>query len=82
MQIVVQALAHDLWLWDPRDGIDGWQKVTDNVWGCADNPKTPGKSDFMLECHDNKLWTFGAGRSLTTPWAQDNDVWVADLSCE
>ena len=75
-----QILMHDMWIWDPHDGMDGWRHVSDNVWGCEDNPKNPGKSDFMLEVHDDKLWTFGAERALKSPWAQDNDVWVADLS--
>ena len=76
----VQALAHDMWVWDPNDGIDEWTLVTNNVWGCEEDPKRTGKSDFLLEIHDGKLWTFGGDREVLSPWPQDNDVWVADLS--
>jgi N-acetylneuraminic acid mutarotase len=75
-----QIIMHDLWIWDPKDGIDGWQLATDNVWGCADNPGRDGKSDFLLEIRDEKVWTFGGDREVMSPWPQDNDVWVADLS--
>lgn len=77
-----QILMHDLWVWDPKDGMDGWQLVTNNVWGCEDNPDGSGKSDFLLEIRDNTLWTFGAERSVSSPWAQDNDVWVAELPAD
>ena len=76
----VQALAHDMWIWDPLDGIEGWQLVSNNVWRCEDEPKRTGKSDFLLEVQDNKLWTLGGDREVLSPWPQDNDVWVADLS--
>ena len=75
-----QELAHDLWAWDPKEGIDGWRLVTDNVWGCADDPRRDGKSDFMLEIRDGRIWTFGGDREVISPWPQDNDVWVAELS--
>ena len=38
-----------MWIWDPKDGIDSWELVTNNVWGCEDNPGRLGKSDFMLK---------------------------------
>jgi hypothetical protein len=75
----VQQLMHDMWIWDPKDGIDGWQLVTNNVWGCEGNPGNCGKSDFLLEIHDGKIWTLGGDRETLAPWPQDNDVWVADL---
>jgi hypothetical protein len=77
-----QILKHDLWIWDPKncgEGMEGWQLVTDNVWGCADNPGREGKSDFMLKVRDNKIWTFGGDREVMSPWPQDNDIWVADF---
>jgi hypothetical protein len=76
-----QFLAHDCWIWDPKacgESMDGWKKVTDNVWGCEDNPGRDGKSDFMLQVRDGKVWTFGGDREVMSPWPQDNDVWVAD----
>ena len=73
----IQALAHDLWLWDPQDGIDGWQLVTNNVWGVADDSLTEGKSDFRIEVRDDKIWTFGGDRERFMPWPMDNDVWTA-----
>jgi N-acetylneuraminic acid mutarotase len=77
-----QIVMHDMWVWDPKDGIDGWKLVTDNAWGCADNPDSVGKSDFLLEVHDGKIWTLGGDREVLSPWPQDNDVWVADLPAE
>jgi len=74
-----QVLEHDMWIWDPRDGIDGWQLVTNNVWGCEDDPARTGKSDFLLKVRDDKIWTFGGDREVISPWPQDNDVWTADL---
>jgi len=74
-----QILMHDVWTWDPKDGIDGWRLVTNNAWNCEDDPDNSGKSDFLLEIRDDKLWTFGAERSVASPWAQDNDVWIASL---
>jgi hypothetical protein len=68
-----------LWAWNPKDGIDGWRLVTDNVWGCADDARRDGKSDFMLEIRDGRIWTFGGDREVISPWPQDNDVWVAEL---
>ena len=59
---------------------DSWALVSNNVWGCEDNPGRDGKSDFMFEVHDGKLWTFGGDREVISPWPQDNDVWVAELS--
>lgn len=75
-----QILVHDMWIWNPKDGMDGWKLVSNNVWGCEENPKRIGKSDFMLEIHDNKLWTFGGDQEVLSPWPQNNDVWVADLT--
>ena len=74
-----QILMHDMWVWDPKDGMEGWQLMTNNVWGCEDNPKRTGKSDFMLEAYDGKIWTLGGDREVLSPWPQDNDVWIADL---
>ncbi len=74
-----QILMHDMWTWDPKDGIDGWELVSNNVWGCEDNPRRDGKSDFLMEIRDDTIWTFGAERSVFSPWAQDNDVWMAEL---
>jgi hypothetical protein len=77
----IQDLAHDMWVWDPRasgEGMEGWELVTDNVWNCRDRG-VQGKSDFMIEVRDNKIWTFGGDRERFSPWPQDNDVWVADL---
>jgi len=59
--------------------MDGWQLVTQNVWGCEDNPGRDGKSDFMLEVRDGKIWTFGGDREGMSPWPQDNDVWVGEI---
>ena len=72
-------LMHDLWIWDPKKGMDGWALVSNNVWGCEDHPERDGKSDFMLEIHNGKLWTLGGDREVISPWPQDNDVWTADL---
>ena len=72
-----QILKHDMWMWDLKDGMAGWQQISNNVWGCEDNPGRLGKSDFMLEVHDGKIWTLGGDREVLSPWPQDNDVWVA-----
>ncbi len=53
--------------------------VDDNVWNALRRPDGSGKSDFMLEVVDGKLWTLGGDREVLSPWPQDNDVWVADL---
>jgi len=74
-----QVLMHDMWLWDPSTGIDGWELVSENVWGCEDDPSRDGKSDFMLKVHDGRLWTLGGDREVMSPWPQDNDVWSAVL---
>lgn len=74
-----QILMHDMWIWDPKKGIEGWELVSNNVWSCEDDPKRDGKSDFMLEIHNGKLWTIGGDREVISPWPQDNDVWVAEL---
>lgn len=74
-----QFLAHDLWAWDPRQGMNAWERLSNNVWGCEDHPGRDGKSDFMIEIRDNKIWTFGGDREVMSPWPQDNDVWVAEL---
>ena len=55
--------------------------MTNNVWGCEDNPGRDGKSDFMIEVRDNKVWTFGGDRETFNPFDPfnylqvDNDVW-------
>ncbi len=75
-----QYLAKDCWLWDPQacdESMDGWRLVSNNVWNSKDTD-TDGKSDFMLEVRDGKIWTFGGDREVLSPWPQDNDVWVAD----
>ena len=75
-----QYLAQDCWLWEPKacgESMEGWRLVSDNVWNSKDN-NTDGKSDFMLEVRDGKIWTFGGDREVLSPWPQDNDVWVAD----
>jgi hypothetical protein len=77
-----QILMHDMWMWDPKKGIDGWVLVSNNVWGCEDDPTRNGKSDFMLEVYEGKLWTLGGDREVISPWPQDNDVWTADLPKE
>jgi hypothetical protein len=81
-QVSRQFLAHDCWAWDPKacgESMDGWHLLTNNVWGCEDNPARDGKSDFMIEVRDNKVWTFGGDREVMSPWPQDNDVWVGEL---
>ncbi len=75
-----QKLTHDFWAWNPKDGIDGWRLVSNNVWGCEDNPGRIGKSDFLFKEHDGKLWTMGGDQEVSSPWPQNNDVWTADLA--
>jgi N-acetylneuraminic acid mutarotase len=75
-----QILLHDMWTWDPKDGINGWKRVSNTVWGCPDNPESCGKSDFLLAIRDGKAWTFGGDEEVAAPYPQDNDVWVADLA--
>jgi len=77
-----QYLAHDLWIWDPRNGMEGWQLVNNQVWGCPDNQDSCGKSDFLLVVYDNKIWTIGGDREVMAPWPQDNDVWVAEIPAD
>lgn len=74
-----QILMHDMWLWDPNDGVADWQLVSNNVWNCEDNPGSIGKSDFMLKVKDGKLWTLGGDQETLSPWPQNNDVWTTDL---
>jgi hypothetical protein len=74
-----QFLAHDVWVWDPRQGMEGWRLVSNNAWGCEEDPRREGKSDFLLEVRDGRIWTFGGDREVLSPWPQDNDVWVASL---
>ena len=74
-----QIVMHDMWIWDPSRNADDWQLVTNDVWGCVQNPGRSGKSDFLLEIRDEKIWTLGGDREVLSPWPQDNDVWVADL---
>ena len=77
----IQDLAHDMWVWDPKasgEDASAWELLTNNVWACEDRG-SQGKSDFMIEVRDGKLWTFGGDRERFSPWPQDNDVWVADL---
>ena len=69
----IQKLMADLWIWDPNNDADNWTLVTDRVWNGI------GKSDFMLEVRDGKIWTFGGDREAFAPWPQDNDVWTAHL---
>lgn len=73
-----QALAHDMWEWDPKKGMENWKLVSNNVWGCEDNPGRIGKSDFLFKAHENKLWTMGGDQEVLSPWPQNNDVWVLD----
>ena len=77
-----QLLAHDMWIWDPKNGITDWQLISNDVWNAESNPRGSGKSDFLLEIHDSKLWTMGGDREVISPYPQDNDVWVADLPKE
>ena len=77
-----QYLAHDLWMWDPRDGIEGWKLVNNQVWGCPDTQDSCGKSDFLLVVRDGKLWTIGGDREVKAPWPQDNDVWAAEIPAD
>ena len=30
-------------------GMDDWRLVSNNVWGCEDNPGRVGKSDFLFQ---------------------------------
>jgi hypothetical protein len=73
-----QILMHDLWIWDPKTNVEQWTQLTENVWGCEDDPTRTGKSDFMLKVRDGKIWTLGGDREVLSPWPQDNDVWTAD----
>ena len=74
-----QYLAHDMWVWDPQDGMEGWQLVNNQVWGCPDTADSCGKSDFLLVIRDDKIWTIGGDREVLSPWPQDNDVWIAEI---
>ncbi len=77
-----QFLASDLWVWDPvasGEGMEGWELVSDDAWGGANNLDLEGKSDFLLEVRDGQLWTFGGDREVLSPWPQDHDVWTAQL---
>jgi hypothetical protein len=77
-----QFLAHDVWAWDPvasGGSMAGWRLVDDTAWGAGTPGGQEGKSDFLLEVRDGKLWTFGGDREVLSPWPQDRDVWVADL---
>ncbi|MEM7115857.1 MAG: sialidase family protein [Chloroflexota bacterium] len=74
-----QILMHDMWVWNPKDSVEDWKLVTNDVWGCETHPKRTGKSDFMLKVKDGKIWTLGGDREVLSPWPQDNDVWVANL---
>lgn len=77
-----QILMHDLWVWNPKNGIDDWKLISNNVWNAETDSRGSGKSDFMLEIRDGKLWTLGGDREVISPYPQDNDVWVADLPKE
>ncbi len=77
-----QILLHDMWIWDPKDGIDSWKRVSSTVWGCPDTPDSCGKSDFLLAIRDGKVWTIGGDREVASPWPQDNDVWVGTMAGE
>ncbi len=77
-----QKLMHDMWMWDPKDGMDGWRLVTNEVWGCEEDAESCGKSDFLLVIRGGKIWTLGGDREVLSPWPQDNDVWVADLPAD
>ena len=76
------ALLHDLWMWDPEDGIKGWKLASNTVWGCADNQESCGKDDFLLAIRGGKIWTFGGDEEVAAPYPQDNDVWVASMAGE
>jgi len=78
-EATAQYLAHDLWMWDPRDGMAGWQLVSNTAWGCPDDHESCGKSDFLMLVRDGKLWTLGGDREVAAPWPQDNDVWFFEL---
>ncbi len=75
-----QILLHDLWMWDPKDGIRNWKRVSNTVWDCADNQESCGKSDFLLAIRDGKIWTIGGDREVASPYPQDNDVWVGTMA--
>ena len=75
-----QILLHDMWLWNPDDGIGGWRRISNTVWGCAADAASCGKSDFLLAIRDGKVWTFGGDEEVAAPYPQDNDVWVAELA--
>ncbi len=77
-----QALAHDMWVWDPRQRTRDWKLVSNDVWGCETNPGRIGKSDFMFKALDGKLWTMGGDQEVLSPWPQNNDVWVLDYPVE
>lgn len=77
-----QFLAHDVWVWEPGacgDDPAAWTLLTDAAWGAGSPGGLEGKSDFMLEVRDDRLWTFGGDREVLSPWPQDHDVWVADI---
>ena len=69
-----------MWLWNPDDGIGGWRRISNTVWGCAADAVSCGKSDFLLAIRDGKVWTFGGDEEVAAPYPQDNDVWVAELA--
>ncbi len=71
-----------MWRWDPRasgDDPSQWEQVAEAAWLTPAGVGGKGKSDFMLEVHDDRLWTFGGDREVLAPWPQDNDVWSATL---
>jgi hypothetical protein len=76
------ALFHDLWMWDPKEGIKGWRRVSNSVWGCPDNQASCGKDDFLLAVRDGKIWTFGGDEEVAAPYPQDNDVWVGHVASD
>ena len=77
-----QILLHDMWMWDPDDGIDNWYLVSNTVWGCPDTTASCGKSDFLLAVRDGRIWTIGGDREVAAPWPQDNDVWVGTIAVD
>jgi hypothetical protein len=74
-----QILMHDMWVWDPGEGMDAWRLAANNVWACPDTRSSCGKSDFLLAVREGEIWTMGGDREVLFPWPQDNDVWVAGL---